>query len=250
MHHVIEPAIHYWGTPVVLISTLNEDGSTNLAPMSSAWWLGYSCMLGLDASSQTAQNLGRTGECVLNLPSDAQADAVNRLALTTGSRAVPVHKKLLGYRHEPGKFAAAGLTAAASLVVAPERALECPVQLEAVLQDMRGFARADERMGVPAVCVEVRIVKVHAHPGILMEGHQHRIDPDRWNPLLMSFRQLYGRGARLGPSRLARGPEESYAPWKYRGLKGLAGKALSAWSRRKYGGSPDAQPAPPVTPVP
>ena len=38
MHQTIEPAILYFGTPVVLISTLNEDGSPNLAPMSSAWW--------------------------------------------------------------------------------------------------------------------------------------------------------------------------------------------------------------------
>lgn len=56
-HHTIEPAVHYWGTPVVLVSTCNADGSANLAPMSSAWWLGWSCMLGLDASSQTTENL-------------------------------------------------------------------------------------------------------------------------------------------------------------------------------------------------
>ena len=67
MRKIVEPAIHYWGTPVVLISTLNEDGTTNLSPMSSAWWLGWSCMLGLDASSQTTENLKRNGECVLNL---------------------------------------------------------------------------------------------------------------------------------------------------------------------------------------
>lgn len=33
MHHVRRPTILYFGTPVVLISTLNEDGSANLAPM-------------------------------------------------------------------------------------------------------------------------------------------------------------------------------------------------------------------------
>ena len=37
---IIEPAILYFGTPVVLIGTCNEDGSCNLAPMSSAWWVG------------------------------------------------------------------------------------------------------------------------------------------------------------------------------------------------------------------
>lgn len=35
MHKVIAPKILYLGSPVVLISTMNEDGSVNLAPMSS-----------------------------------------------------------------------------------------------------------------------------------------------------------------------------------------------------------------------
>jgi hypothetical protein len=33
MHVATEPAILYLGTPVVLISTVNDDGSYNLAPM-------------------------------------------------------------------------------------------------------------------------------------------------------------------------------------------------------------------------
>src|ERR1051325_4993860 len=63
-----EPPILYVGTPVVLISTCNEDGSANLAPMSSAFWLGWRGVLGLAAGSKTPQNMFRTRECVLNLP--------------------------------------------------------------------------------------------------------------------------------------------------------------------------------------
>jgi hypothetical protein len=37
MHVRSQPGILYFGTPVVLISTINEDGSYNLAPMSSAF---------------------------------------------------------------------------------------------------------------------------------------------------------------------------------------------------------------------
>jgi flavin reductase (DIM6/NTAB) family NADH-FMN oxidoreductase RutF len=37
----IEPAILYFGTPVDLIGTTNDDNSRNLAPMSSAWWVGW-----------------------------------------------------------------------------------------------------------------------------------------------------------------------------------------------------------------
>ena len=84
-HVISEPSILYFGTPVVLISSENEDGSANLAPMSSMFWLGWRCMLGLDASSKTTENMIRTGECVLNLPSVENVAAVNRLARLTGS---------------------------------------------------------------------------------------------------------------------------------------------------------------------
>lgn len=61
-HSAIDPAVLYLGTPVVLVVTSNIDGSTNVAPMSSAWWLGWSCMLGFDATSHTVANLERAGE--------------------------------------------------------------------------------------------------------------------------------------------------------------------------------------------
>ncbi|MEQ4723643.1 hypothetical protein [Nonomuraea sp. B19D2] len=38
-HVTIELSILYFGTPVVLLSTENPDGTFNLAPMSSAWAL-------------------------------------------------------------------------------------------------------------------------------------------------------------------------------------------------------------------
>lgn len=234
MHRMIEPAIHYWGTPVVLISSLNEDRSTNLSPMSSAWWLGWSCMLGLDASSKSVENLRRSKACVLNLPSDTMAVNVNGLALTTGSRNVPIHKKLLGYRHEADKFMTAGLTRAPMSESWPEAVRECPVQLESEVIQIRPFAVEDSRMAIPAVAVELRVLRVHVDESLLTDGHPHRIDSDRWHPMIMSFRQLFGRGAKLEKSTLARGAEEAYAPWKQRGLRRMTGSALSAWSKHKY----------------
>ncbi|MEM8606607.1 MAG: hypothetical protein AAGF92_05855 [Myxococcota bacterium] len=38
MHREIEPAVHIWGTPVVLVGPRNHDGTDDIAPMSSAWW--------------------------------------------------------------------------------------------------------------------------------------------------------------------------------------------------------------------
>lgn len=209
-HSTIEPGILYFGTPVVLISTLNEDGSANLAPMSSAFWLGWRAVLGLAARSKTTENMLRAGECVLNLPSDALAAAVDRLALTTGSNPVPSGKKARGYRFEPDKFGLAGLTPVASETVPSPRVAECPVNLEAVVSGAQPLAADDEAVRGRTMVIEVRVQRVHVHEAIRMRGSTDRIDPDAWRPLIMSFQQLYGLGPRVHRSTLARVPERLY----------------------------------------
>lgn len=206
MHRPIAPSILYFGTPVVLLSTLNLDGSPNLAPMSSAWWLGWSCMLGLGAKGHTAQNLLRERECVLNLPTAAMAGAVDGLARLTGSDPVPPHKQAMGYHYCKDKFGAAGLTSQASELVGPPRVLECPVQLEAVLEANHTFGRRPDK-DTTAYAFEVRVVRAHVDESLLRAGTDDHIDPDAWRPLIMSFCQLYGLGGRAGVSRVAEIPE-------------------------------------------
>ena len=210
MHRPIDPAILYFGTPVVLVSSTNPDGSANLAPMSSAWWLGRSCMLGFGARSHTPANIERTGQCVLNLPSVNEVAAVNRLARTTGSNPVPDWKRQNGYRHVHDKFAVAGLTPLPSEQVAPPRVAECPIHLEAVLEEVHPVARNDPHRRL--VAMEVRIVRVHADDSVRLAGHEDRIDPARWRPLIMSFQQFYGLGEQVHSSTLARIPESAYRP--------------------------------------
>jgi flavin reductase (DIM6/NTAB) family NADH-FMN oxidoreductase RutF len=204
------PAILYFGTPVVLVSSLNADGSANLAPMSSAWWLGWRCMLGFGARSATPQNILRTGECVLNLPAAAMAPAVDRLALTTASDPMPESKQKRGYRHEEHKFARANLTPVPSETVAPPRVLECPIQLEARLAGSHQMAEDNVAIRGKLIALEVEIVRVHADSSLLVPGEPDRIDPDKWRPLIMSFQQFYGLTPRLQKSTLATIPESVY----------------------------------------
>lgn len=211
MHHVGNPAILYFGTPVALTATVNEDGSFNLAPMSSVWWLGVYAMLGLATTSKTTQNLLRTGECVLSLPSERQVSAVDRLARTTGSDPVPEGKRRRGYRFEKDKFAIAGLTPIAADLVAAPRVLECPVHLEARVESTTPLAADDVKWRGRAVGIGVRIVRVHLDETIRMAGDPDRIDPDRWRPLIMSFQEFYGlTPGRLQASELAKIPEALY----------------------------------------
>jgi len=199
MHRTIDPTILYFGTPVALISTLNPDGTANLAPMSSAWWLGWSCMLGLGQMGQTSDNLLRTRQCVINLPSADQVSQVDRLALTTGKDPVPEKKREWGYRYQPAKFETAGFTPLASEVVAPPRVRECPVQMEGVLQEHRPFGK-----NVSAHAFEVHVVRLHVDEALLVgDGPRPHIDPLRWRPLIMSFCRFFGLGGEVHPSRLA-----------------------------------------------
>ncbi|MEV4175090.1 flavin reductase family protein [Nonomuraea sp. NPDC049709] len=206
-HTAIEPNILYFGTPVVLISSSNEDGTPNLAPMSSAFWLGWRAVLGLGVRAKTAQNLLRTGECVLNLPSDALAGAVDRLALTTGSDPVPARKEQRGYGFVPDKFRRAGLTPVPSETVAPPRVAECPVAMETVVE--RHHPVGDDG-GV--VAFEVRVQRVWVHDEIRLAGTDDHVDPDAWRPLIMSFQKLYGLTSQVHHSTLARIPERLYRP--------------------------------------
>src|SRR3954464_8099570 len=162
MHRVVPLKVHYYGTPVVLVSSSNPDGSTNIAPMSSAWWLGQNAVLGLGASSQTTQNLERTGEAVLNLVPSHLVDAVDRLALTTGNPVLGPHKRETGYRYEPRKFEIAGLTPQRSDEVAPDRVAECPIQLEARVESCWPIDTAR--------AIHVRILRSHVADEVRLPG--------------------------------------------------------------------------------
>ena len=211
-HNIINPAIHYWGTPVVLITTTNEDGTPNIGPISSAFWLGNRCMLGLENNSQTTINLRRSRQCVLNLPSDDMITQVNALTRTTGTLVGPQVKIALGYRYVKDKFGTATLTPEESGIVTPPRIKECPVQMEAEMAgeyemmssltgDAKGFTLA----------IEVCVLRTYVLDELRLAGHSNYIDPDVWRPMIMSFQQLYGlKDERRGKSTLANIEEELY----------------------------------------
>lgn len=210
MHIVSVPNILYFGTPVILIGTTNEDDSYNLAPMSSAFWLGWRCVIGLAAFSKTTQNIQRNGECVLNLASINNAAAVNKLARTTGSDPVPLGKQQKGYYHKREKFEQAGLTPIRADIVNAPMVKECSVQLEAKLVNMRSLAEEDEAMKNKIMIMELQIVRVHLEDSILMDDDMNKVNPDKWKPLIMSFQKLYSIGDEVHYSTLSEIPEVLY----------------------------------------
>jgi flavin reductase (DIM6/NTAB) family NADH-FMN oxidoreductase RutF len=147
---------------------------------------------------------------VLNLPSSAMVDAVDRLAMFTGTQQIPPHKASKGYQYdkaskgyqyEPDKFGIAGLTAVPADLVGPPCVAECPIQLEAVVDNIYPLGGHDSGL----VAFEVSVIRCHIDEAILVDGSDRYIDPERWDPLIMKFCEFYGAGTNLRPSRLAEG---------------------------------------------
>ena len=192
----IRPSILYFGTPVALVTTLDEDATANITPMSSVWALGDRLVLGLSGESQGCINLVRSGEAIVNLPDPSLHAAIEKIARTTGRRPVPAYKRAIGYRHEADKFGLAGFTRVPSHEVAPPRIGECPIQVETRLLHARSATLGhDEDPGF--LVIELEVLQVHAHASIVLEGTQH-VDTARWSPLLYVFRHYFGTGDRLG----------------------------------------------------
>lgn len=192
-HRVIEPSVLYVGTPVFLVSTVNPDGTANLAPASSHFALGRTIVLGLEEGGQSLANLRRNPELTVNFPSSRQWQHIERLAAVTGANPVPPGKAD-GYHFEPRKFERAGLTPAESGLVAAPRVAEAPIQLEARVIAITNASNGEFGM------VEAEVVRVHAAEEITVPGSDH-LDPEAWHPLLYAYRHFYDRGDEVGWTR-------------------------------------------------
>jgi flavin reductase (DIM6/NTAB) family NADH-FMN oxidoreductase RutF len=184
----IAPKILYFGNPVALVSSLNEDGTTDLAPISSFWALGWTLTLGLLTETKTADNFSAHPECVVNLPSPEMWEKVEKLAPLTAKNPVPA-LKAKQFRFEPRKFETAQLTPIDSEVVKPMRAEECPVHLEARVKAMHRLSgdRLDQLGG--GIAAEVEVLRVHVAENFIIKDNY--IDPAKWSPLIYNFRHYF-----------------------------------------------------------
>ena len=149
--------------PIAWTSTLNEDGSANLAPFS--FFTGVSsdpptCLIcvgrrrrqpdGTRPPKDTWRNIDRTGEFVVHVVNDALGPQMNAT-----SRDVP---------YGTDEFAAVGLTKLASEKVAPPRIAEAPVAMECRLDRIIEIGR-----GGTAVIIG-EIVLWHVRDELVVEG--------------------------------------------------------------------------------
>jgi len=171
---LFEPKILCFGNPVALVTSLNEDGTTNLAPISSFWALGWTLTLGLLDETKTADNMRRHPECVINLPDPEMWPEVEKLAPLTAKNPVP-DLKTRQFHFEPHKFETADLTPFAIEVVKPMRVKECPVHMETRVNKVHRICGEKlEQLG-GGVAAEVEVLRVHVADNFVLDDHY--VDP-------------------------------------------------------------------------
>ncbi len=183
----------YLGSPVVLVCSFNADRSTNVAPISSAWALDRTCMIGLGEGGQTLDNLRSRDRVCLAFVDERAWRAVEALGRTTGHPDPPAWKRPL-YRSVADKWEASGrdpveLRNGWPLVPALARVV------------FAGRVAAEHRPETADggwTCLEVAVDGTFA-AGSLVDA-DGRIRADDWHPLLYRFRQYVARGRHLGTS--------------------------------------------------
>jgi flavin reductase (DIM6/NTAB) family NADH-FMN oxidoreductase RutF len=166
------PAGPYFGAPVVILSTLDSDGTARLLPTSAACSHWHTVVLSLNAGGPALANLRRQGQCVLNVAGPELDARLERLRGSADPR--------------EGGFAVAGLTPLASKVVLPPRVAECLLQLEAELTAVHP-STAVPSLALVSPTIDVAIVELiirHVHVALdLLTAGTGDIDWAAWNPL-------------------------------------------------------------------
>jgi flavin reductase (DIM6/NTAB) family NADH-FMN oxidoreductase RutF len=136
--------------PIAWVATINEDGSSNLAPFS--FFNGFSAtppIIGIGfaphedkGEKDSLRNVRRTGELTVNLTTVGLAEAV-----VASSQDLP---------YGVDEFQRAGVTPLASEVVKPQRVAESPISFECVVWELKPLGDA----GSVLLLAEVKLMHI------------------------------------------------------------------------------------------
>ncbi|MDH2924402.1 flavin reductase (DIM6/NTAB) family NADH-FMN oxidoreductase RutF [Nicoletella semolina] len=187
MHQPISPKMFYYGFPVLLLTTVDENGKPNISPLSSSWCLGDNLVIGVGICGKAFENLQRCPEAVVNLPDSSLWQKIEKIASLTAKSSIPDHKKDF-YQFCDDKFSYAGFTTQPSLKVKPLRIAECPLQAETTVSNIT------ERDSY--AIIELKIQQIHAQSDLI--STENKIDPQKWHPLIYNFRSYHGLSESIG----------------------------------------------------
>lgn len=178
----------YYGFPVILLTTIDNEGVTNITPISSSWVLGNNIVIGLGTQSKSFENLKLIPEAVLNLPDKSLYKKVEKIAPYTGNRHINNKQSAVAYEYSNNKFFTGDFTPEKSINVRPEKIKESSIQIETKL------IKINSRDWY--AIIELEVISVYAFENLITNSTY--IDPDKWHPLIYNFRKYYGLSKSIG----------------------------------------------------
>ena len=187
--------------PIAWITTVGPTGVVNAAPYSFFNVMGHeppTVAIGLLAGSErfkdTAANILDTGEFVVNLVAESNAEAMN----VTCIDAPP----------EIDELTLAGLTPAASQAVRPPRIAESPVSFECrVLTSLVTGPRQTAVIG--------RVVRAHVDDAVILDKERCHIDTQA----LRLIARMHGSGWYARSTDLFQIDRPTWAAWQEKNIK-------------------------------
>jgi flavin reductase (DIM6/NTAB) family NADH-FMN oxidoreductase RutF len=170
-----------------VVSTIDMNRSPLLSAVVPVVIYGLRLTLDLPWQSTTANNLMRTGECVINLPGPETIAAIERLAQTVTS----INKNFdfsFSRAAVCGTLTPAHMTLVPSEAISALRALECPMQLEARIEG--SIDTMDHERIVPldkSVTFGLNVLRVHVDSSVVLSD----VVPNMWTPLMTCLREAY-----------------------------------------------------------
>ncbi|MFN4099343.1 MAG: flavin reductase family protein [Pararhodobacter sp.] len=171
--------------PIAWVSTVSRDGIRNLAPFSfynAFSWAPPVIGLGMPGrgsrtrGKDTLENIEETGELVVNMATEAMAEAIN----LTSARFAP----------DVDEFDAAGVIGEKSRLVAPDRVAAAPVHFEC--RHLQTVALPGPKPDRSNALVLATVVGVHIRDEVIREG---RLDLAAIRPLArLGYRDWAGLG--------------------------------------------------------
>lgn len=157
--------------PIGWISSISEEGITNLAPFSFFNAVGddpphvmFSAGRGATSNQDTLNNVLNTKQFVVNMVTEELVEQMNRTA-----QGIPPHES---------EFEFANLTPIPSIKIKPPRVKESPITMECEL--VHHYTLEDHKFGGSTILVG-RIVLFHVAENMLLESH--KINQENYQPI-------------------------------------------------------------------
>jgi len=175
---LMKPFRPIYPSPAALITSVAPNGKANVITLGEVYNLSVASpvVVGISIAKQRYSHglISQSGEFVVNLPTAAMAEQVDRCGCLSG--------------RDVDKFRVVGFTALESLHVRPPLIGECPVNLECKLTGVRQVGDHDMFRG--------EVVAQHVEESLLDE--QGRIDVGRLDVLCFVKGQYWSLGRKLG----------------------------------------------------